>query len=49
MENTFEKAMGTDVYALLNSVIPMDHRYFAEHDGSEQAAGRGSGLEKPMT
>jgi ribosomal protein S4 len=33
---------------LLNSVIPMDHRYLAEHDGSEQAAGRGSGLEKPM-
>jgi ribosomal protein S4 len=33
---------------LLNSVIPMDHRYLAEHDGSEQAAGRGSGLEKPL-
>ena len=33
---------------LLNSVIPMDHRYLAENDGSEMAAGRGSGLEKPM-
>ncbi|RDL33774.1 Alpha-L RNA-binding motif [Venustampulla echinocandica] len=30
----------------LNSVIPMDHKYLAEHDGSEHAAGRGSGLEK---
>jgi len=26
----------------------MDHRYLAEHDGSELAAGRGSGLEKPL-
>ncbi len=32
---------------LLNSVIPMDHKYLAEHDGSEMAAGRGSGLETP--
>jgi len=31
----------------LNAVIPMDHRYLGEHDGSELAAGRGSGLEKP--
>lgn len=30
----------------LNAVVPMDHRYLAEHDGSELAAGRGSGLEK---
>ncbi|KAB8290062.1 hypothetical protein EYC80_010388 [Monilinia laxa] len=30
------------------AVIPMDHRYLAEHDGSELAAGRGSGLEKPV-
>lgn len=29
----------------LNAVVPMDHRYLAEHDGSELAAGRGSGLE----
>ncbi|KAI9639948.1 hypothetical protein NHQ30_011678 [Ciborinia camelliae] len=29
------------------AVIPMDHRYLAEHDGSELAAGRGSGLEAP--
>ena len=27
------------------SVQSMDHRYLAQHDGSEQAAGRGSGLE----
>ena len=32
----------------LNSVIPMDHRYLAEHDGSELAAGRGSGLEEEL-
>jgi ribosomal protein S4 len=32
----------------LNSVIPMDHKYLAEHDGSEHAAGRGSGLERPV-
>jgi ribosomal protein S4 len=30
----------------LNAVIPMDHRYLAENDGSELAAGRGSGLEE---
>ncbi|CAG8971248.1 hypothetical protein HYALB_00001414 [Hymenoscyphus albidus] len=30
----------------LNAVIPMDHRYLAQYDGSEQAAGRGSGAEK---
>lgn len=27
------------------AVIPMDFKYLAEHDGSEFAAGRGSGLE----
>ncbi|APA08396.1 hypothetical protein SS1G_13338 [Sclerotinia sclerotiorum 1980 UF-70] len=27
------------------AVIPMDYKYLAEHDGSELAAGRGSGLE----
>ncbi|KAI9841540.1 MAG: mitochondrial 37S ribosomal protein nam9 [Sclerophora amabilis] len=27
------------------SVVPMDHAYLARYDGSEQAAGRGSGLE----
>lgn len=33
----------------LNAVIPMDHKYLAENDGSELAAGRGSGLqEKPV-
>ena len=26
----------------------MDHRYLAQHDGSEQAAGRGSGLNRAM-
>ncbi|KAK5188346.1 hypothetical protein LTR16_008399, partial [Cryomyces antarcticus] len=29
------------------SVVPMDHKYLAQHDGSEQAAGRGSGLDLP--
>lgn len=29
------------------SVAPMDHRYLAQHDGSEQAAGRGSGVDQP--
>ena len=32
---------------LLNAVIPMDHKYLADNDGSELAAGRGSGKEKP--
>lgn len=27
------------------SVVPMDHVYLAQHDGSEQAAGRGSGVD----
>jgi ribosomal protein S4 len=26
----------------------MDHRYLAEHDGSELASGRGSGRDKPV-
>jgi ribosomal protein S4 len=30
----------------LNAVIPMDHRYLAENDGSELASGRGSGQDK---
>ncbi|OBT53780.1 hypothetical protein VE04_05118 [Pseudogymnoascus sp. 24MN13] len=29
----------------IKSVIPMHHRYMARYDGSEQAAGRGSGLQ----
>ncbi|KAH0538808.1 hypothetical protein FGG08_004640 [Glutinoglossum americanum] len=29
----------------LASVVPMDHRYLAHFDGSEQALGRGSGLD----
>jgi hypothetical protein len=28
----------------LAAVVPMSHQYLARHDGSEQAAGRGSGL-----
>ncbi|KAL2061919.1 hypothetical protein VTL71DRAFT_7297 [Oculimacula yallundae] len=32
----------------LNAVIPMDYKYLAEYDGSEQAAGRGSGLDEPL-
>ena len=27
------------------AVVPMDHTYLARHDGSEQAAGRGSGAD----
>ncbi len=30
----------------MQAVVPMDHRYLAEHDGSELASGRGSGREK---
>ncbi|KAH8659293.1 hypothetical protein BGZ60DRAFT_414976 [Tricladium varicosporioides] len=30
----------------VNGVIPMDHKYLAKYDGSEQATGRGSGHEK---
>ena len=29
----------------IRSVIPMDHDYLAQHDGSEQAEGRGSGAD----
>lgn len=29
----------------LNAVVPINHRYLAEYDGSELAAGRGSGKE----
>lgn len=29
----------------LDAVIPMDHRYLADNDGSELATGRGSGKE----
>ena len=32
----------------IRSVVPMDYNYLAKHDGSEQAAGRGSGAEKPI-
>ncbi|KAK3943857.1 hypothetical protein QBC46DRAFT_376444 [Diplogelasinospora grovesii] len=32
----------------LLSVVNMDPKYMARHDGSEQAAGRGSGLELPL-
>lgn len=32
----------------MQAVIPMDHRYLAEHDGSELAAGRGSGKDQPL-
>ena len=33
----------------LNAVIPMNHTYLAEHDGSELASGRGSGRDEPVT
>lgn len=32
----------------VNAVQHLDHRYLAEKDGSEQAFGRGSGIEKPF-
>ena len=32
----------------LSAVVPMDHKYLAENDGSEHAAGRGSGKERPL-
>jgi ribosomal protein S4 len=32
----------------MQAVVPMDHKYLAENDGSEQATGRGSGQEKEM-
>ena len=31
----------------IKAVVPMDHRYLAEKDGSELAEGRGSGLDLP--
>lgn len=33
----------------LNAVVPIEPKYLAEFDGSELAAGRGSGLEKPLS
>jgi ribosomal protein S4 len=38
-ERTFDRRMP--------AVVPMDYRYLAQHDGSEMALGRGSGLEGP--
>lgn len=29
----------------VRSVVPMNHSYLAQHDGAEQSAGRGSGLD----
>ena len=29
----------------IRSVVPMDHNYLAQYDGSEQADGRGSGAD----
>ena len=29
----------------IRAVIPMDHNYLAQYDGSEQAEGRGSGAD----
>jgi len=31
----------------VRSVVEMDHAYLAQHDGSEMAAGRGSGVDVP--
>ena len=31
-----------------SAVVPMDPMYLAEHDGSQQAEGRGSGLDEPL-
>jgi ribosomal protein S4 len=30
----------------MQAVVPMDHKYLAENDGSELASGRGSGTDK---
>jgi ribosomal protein S4 len=32
----------------LPAVVPMDHKYLARNDGSEQAAGRGAGADAPF-
>ena len=32
----------------MGAVVPMDHKYLADHDGSELAAGRGSGKDEPL-
>ena len=32
----------------MNSVVSMDYKYLAQHDGSELAMGRGSGLDVPQ-
>jgi len=32
----------------LKAVVPMNHRYLAENDGSELASGRGSGKDTPL-
>ena len=32
----------------VRSVVPMDYRYLANYDGSEQAAGRGSGKDTEL-
>ena len=31
----------------ISAVVPMDHKYLAEYDGSQQAEGRGSGADTP--
>ncbi|KAG8526502.1 uncharacterized protein KY384_008702 [Bacidia gigantensis] len=44
-ENIQEKRWYHMFRSNIRSVVPMDYKYLAQHDGSEQAAGRGSGAD----
>lgn len=46
-EQIREKQWQRQFTSKIRSVVPMDHRYLAAYDGSEQAQGRGSGREVP--
>lgn len=48
-EQIREKQWQRQFTSKLRSVVPMDHRYLAALDGSEQAQGRGSGRDVPYT
>ncbi|KAF2109891.1 hypothetical protein BDV96DRAFT_584769 [Lophiotrema nucula] len=44
-EHIREKKWKRRFTSSLPAVVPMDHKYLARHDGSEQAAGRGAGAD----
>ncbi|KAL9103775.1 MAG: hypothetical protein Q9163_001234 [Psora crenata] len=46
-ETIREKQWNRMFRSSVRSVVPMDYEYLARHDGSEQAAGRGSGADTP--